>query len=284
MWDLPDLSPLAGIGTPETASYHSPFDHGLGRDRDRFAVIRARTSIGLGPRAIEFGITQLHPVNLTSEESVARAIELLERHVTSWQDRVSYHALGAHWHGVPDDTAATSGENDSAPISAAKSADKRFVMHPHHYGYLRLYGVFEKAFASAAGENADPETLHAAELAERALRELLPPQAYLFISPTDLMQASKEATRIAEETIKHARDHEKEAPKSARLYGRIKNKLAHDIRALRVRHDGRMHIFPYTALSAPDTGVATIAIIASQQQSIVGDHGRYGASARGLVF
>jgi len=45
-----------------------------------------------------------------------------------------------------------------------------------------------------------------------------------------------------------------------------------------------MHIFPHTQLSAPDTGVATIAIIASQQQSIVGDHGRYSGTSRGLAI
>lgn len=283
MWDLPDLSRLSGIGAIENVSHHSPFDHGLGREHDRFSVMNPRTSIGLGARSIQFGITQLLPFPTSDEEAVARAVELLERHVMSWQDRISYHELGAPWHGIPEEDAGSSDESDSA-VASAKSADKRFVMHPHHYGYLRLHAVFGRAFAAALGEQPDADSLQAVELAERALKEVLPQQAYLFISPHDLMLASKEAERIAEDTIKHAKQHDKEAPKSSKLYGRIKNKLAHDIRALRIRHDGRMHIFPYVEQSAPDTGVATIAIIASQQQSIMGDHGRYSASARGLVI
>lgn len=287
MWDLPDLGRLHGIGALEPVTHASPFDHGLGRrDQGRFAIFNARTSIGLNPNHITFGITHMMPVALDSEDpntAISNALELLQRHVASWHDRVSYHELGTSLHSLPDDTSSTDDGEESANASS-KSADKRFVMHPHHYGYVRLHATFARAFGRIREENPDEPTTKATEIAERALKDLLPEQAYLFIPPEALMIATKEAERIAEDAIKHAKQREKEQPKDAKLYGQVKQKLANSIHAIRVRHDGRMHIFPYTQLYAPETGIATIAIIASQQQSIVNDHGRVSASARGLVF
>lgn len=287
MWDLPNLGGLHGISAPENVSHTGPFDHGLGRDneRQRLAIFNAHTSFGLNPRSIAFGITQMMPVSIDTDNpqaSIANALDLLQRHVSSWHDRVSYHELGSSLQLLPDETMT---DNDEASETAsAKSADKRFVMHPHHYGYLRLHSVFSKAFDRIREDAPDDETLKAADIAQRALKDLLPEQAYLFIPPDALMLATKEAERIAEDTIKHTKQREKEQPKEAKLYGQVKHKLASSIHAMRVRHDARMHIFPYTQLYAPETGIATIAIIASQQQSIANDHGRVSASARGLVF
>lgn len=247
--------------------------------------MNARTSIGLNPNNITFGITQMMPVSLDTQDprtAISNALELLQRHVASWHDRVSYHELGASLHSLPDDASAD--ESEESENASSKSADKRFVLHPHHYGYVRLHATFARAFGRIREEDPDESTIRATEIAERALKELLPEQAYLFIPPEAMMLATKEAERIAEDTIKHAKQRDKEQPKEAKLYGQVKQKLAHSIHAIRVRHDGRMHFFPYTQLYAPETGIATIAIIASQQQSIVNDHGRVSASARGLVF
>lgn len=283
-----DILGLTNITQLSHVQGHEIFDHGLGRDPRKsglLAIYQPRISISPDSDRIVFGITHQIPLSMVEPSAASdleNAVQLLEHACISWQDYVSYQRLGHFVSMIPGDKPSNAeSEDGNTSGSTHGRVPKKFALSPHHYGYIALHSLMQRTITSSS----EGCTSDAMAIAHRALEELLPQQAYLFIPPHDLMMATKEAERIASEALKFAQESmHKQVQKPADVYGQVKRKLSHGIRALRIRHDGRMHIFPYTQLSAPDTGVATIAIIASQQQSIVNDHGRYSATSRGLVI
>ncbi len=285
MFDIRELPALFGLSDPLSTHPGVVPDHGLGR-RDEFparlALFGVRSNFSI-PAKAKFGIIDVYPLSLDAgaKDIITRESSRLSARIAHWADVVSYTPLSDAL-SVNDDETSDAKPAETSDTSA-RSISKRLVLSPQPYGFFQLYPTLLRGFASAdINHDTSDQT---AEIARRALEELLPQQAYFFVPPQDLMLAQKEAERMAREALEGAKKslQNKEA-KPEDIHGQIKRKLAHGLRGLRARHDGRMHIFPHTRLSAPETGVATIAIIASQQQSIIGDHGRVSGTARGLVI
>lgn len=141
----------------------------------------------------------------------------------------------------------------------------------------------EKTLASFYSTK-DPAEREAQELADRAvhetMKELVSPEAVLFIPPDEFSKVHKELQKLAEEMVKEARTlaskHCKKLPVNEES---VKRGLKRDIgaRKFQARHHAMFHSIN-RANEAPETGIAPVAAIDSQYGSIGAGHGRYIAS------
>jgi len=110
----------------------------------------------------------------------------------------------------------------------------------------------------------------------------MPPNAFLFVSPDELVAVHREAEKIAKEAFSNAlkaSPSKTSDPKHSPLQS-VRHTIEGRIRGLKQRHDGKMHAFYGTSNTAPTAGIATLAIIATQQQSRSNDAGVGAAGVR----
>ncbi|MFN7400993.1 MAG: hypothetical protein ACK5R4_01500 [Alphaproteobacteria bacterium] len=249
--------------TPISPAIHVPQgatpDHGLDPEYEKF---RTRLALGQNDARSFYAVTlELPPIGSDTK---------------NWAESIAWAELGTL--SLEDDiggSSATSGSADPLQLSPELRLKTLSVRR-----FFNIRTAFDRALESESCFDCDlpREALETArQLAKDALAAILPMQAYLFIPPDELAKAQADAERIAREfagdCLKHARKDSEEAKKSLKS-GEIKSSLGKRLRKLSERHDGRYHIFPYSQLHAPETGIATIAIIESRHQSITGDHGR----------
>jgi hypothetical protein len=221
------------------------------------------------------------------EANIQKHLQALERARASWVGLIEWIELSAPLPlEIPENQSSGDSSDTSniqppllrAEVSAAKGLRAE--------GFIHVRRVFERGISSAISRDNPLESKHAEEaqtLARELVKEILPAQAFLFVPPDELALAAKEAEKIARDMVQQCKlivsDHAKLEPKPL-LRQELKQSVSKRIRGLRERHDARLHMFPYSEQSAPITGVATVAIIASQQQSIIGDHGRVSQTSR----
>lgn len=131
----------------------------------------------------------------------------------------------------------------------------------------------------------DPAKREAQELAEKVvrdtLRELVAPEAILFVPPDEFTRVRLELTKLAEDMIKEAQGlankHCKKLPVNEET---LKRGLRRDLtgRKFRDRHNALFH-YPGVQHCAPETGIAPVAAIDGKYGSIGAEHGRYRATS-----
>jgi hypothetical protein len=234
-------------------------DHGLDPEDEKF---RARLALGQGETRSFYAITpELPPVGSDT---------------AAWAESVAWSELGTLT--LEEDGGASS--NNSGSAGALKLSPELRLKDVAVRRYFNIRSTFDRTLESTSCFDCDlpREALEAArQLAKDALAAILPMQAYLFIPPDELAKAQAEAEKIAREfageCLKHMQKTSEDAKKSLKS-GDLKSSLSKRLRVFSGRHDARLHIFPYSQLYAPETGIATVAIIESRHQSITGDHGR----------
>jgi hypothetical protein len=195
---------------------------------------------------------------------------------TSWAESVSWTELGT-LSLAPGDASSGEGSGDMPPVQL--SPDTR-LKHMATRRFFNIRTALDRKLETTSFFECDlpRETIDAArQLAKDALAAILPMQAYLFIPPDELARAQREAEKIAREfaadCLKIAQNDAEHAKKSLKS-GDLTSGLRKRLRSLSERHDARYHVFPYSQRYAPETGIATVAVIESRHQSITGDHGR----------
>ena len=248
--------------TPISPGIHVPAgatpSHGLDPEEEKF-----RTRLGGGA-----DIRVIHAVTHTLPPQGADT--------QAWAESVSWVELGS-LSLIPG--GGTSGE-DSGNGEAVKLSPEIRLKHMEIRRFFNIRTAFDRSLDAASCFDCDlpRETLDAArQLAKDALAAILPMQAYLFIPPDELAKAQAEAEKIAREfaadCLKIAQKDAENLKKSLKS-GELKSGLSKRLRTLSERHDARYHIMPFSRLYAPETGIATVAVIESRHQSISGDHGR----------
>lgn len=198
----------------------------------------------------------------------------------NWVDRTEWSELGQLTaDGNPSST--SSDGSASATGRTIQIGGNTTVAEVRNRGFFNLQAAFERGLKTEfeAERDATKEVIEAAiATAREALAAILPPQAFLFIPPDELFRAQQEAERLAREFAKESLSTQKTPDKNAMSKGGktgdLKRSLGKKLRNLSLRHDGSMHIYPFSQQYAPETGLTPVAKIESRHQSIVGDHGR----------
>lgn len=256
------------ITDPRDVPRDTKLDHGLDPEEKRFASRRE------GNQLITF-IFALTPELVVPAD--VKSLKAAEEKLTqsSWADRTEWNELLAFMPGekpAGDSSGSTRGITLGGSTSIAEVRNK---------GFFNLQAAFERGLKTEfeATKDAEREILDAAQTAAKeALAFILPTQAYLFIPVDELFaaqqQAEKMARDFAKECINAQKIPDKDSMKKGGASAEMKTSLGTKLRSLSMRHDGRMHIHPFSGRYAPETGIATVAAIESRQQSISGDHGR----------
>jgi hypothetical protein len=280
---LPNHS-FFGLQSVSDARPYSPAEapnHGLDPEETRF-----QSRYGMLPKkSVIFALIEWQAVCILPEPSqqlaaVQEAARRLENSISQWADTLTYYDLGcAQW--LPEAT-----DNSNNSTTGTQKTSKKNIESPNVYGYIHLAPYLGKALHAYARAT-DPFSSakqEAEQLAQKILADILPTQAFMFIAPDELAKATQEAIRISRELFDQSLQYvsSKSQPTPKPNEPEIKSSILRRLRGFRNRHDARMHFMPYTALYAPETGVATIAIIASEQQSISGDYGRASLTRRSL--
>jgi|GEM_PF-4187783 len=232
-----------------------------------------------------FGVAQDLILPVKDAASLKAAEEKLSKH--SWSERVEWTELGQL---TLDTKPATDSSGSNTGSSTARSitiGGNTSVAEARNKGFFNLQAAFERGMKTEFEEEKDAsrEIMEAAQQTARdALASILPSQAFMFIPPDELFRAQQEAEKLARDFAKEClgahKNPDKDAMHKGGKSGELKSSLGRKLRGLSLRHDGRMHIFPYSQQYAPETGIATVAAIESRYQSITGDHGRVGTPIR----
>mgnify|MGYP003386622112 CR=1 FL=1 len=233
-----------------------------------------------------FAITQELILPVKDAASLKAAEEKLAKQ--SWSDRVEWVELGQLSLDTKPATDSTGGSSGgSATARAITLGGNTSIAETRNKGFFNLQAAFERGLKTEFEEEKDVsrEIMEATQqTAKDALASILPSQAFLFVPPDELFRAQQEAEKLARDFAKECLGAQKNPDKDAMNKGgksnELKSSLGRKLRGLSLRHDGRMHIFPYSQQYAPETGIATVAAIESRYQSITGDHGRVGAPIR----
>ncbi len=249
--------------TPISSAFNVPPgtlpDHGLDPEEEKF---RNRLALGQSNNRSFYAITPDLPPTGSD--------------VTSWAESVAWSELGTL---TLEDNMGESSNNSSSAGSLSLSPELR-LKNVSVRRFFNVRTAFDRTFESASCFDCDlpREALEAArQLAKDALVSILPMQAYLFIPPDELAKAQAEAEKIAREfasdCLKQTKSESEHNKKSLNPVD-LKSGLTKRLRKLSERHDARFHLFPFSQLYAPETGIATVAMIESRHQSITGDHAR----------
>lgn len=223
----------------------------------------------------------IHPELILAISRDPAAIKAAEERLaqTPWAQRVEWTELGT----LDLDTKSASGSGEGSASATGRGitiGGTTSIAEARNKGFFNLQAAFERGIKSEFEEEKDAERemlQQAQAAAKEALAALLPPQAFLFVPLDELARAQQEAERLArdfaKECLKTQKDHDKDAMKKGGKSHDLKASLGKKLRGLSLRHDGRMHIHPFSGRYAPETGVATVAIIESRHQSITGEHG-----------
>ncbi|MFZ4124955.1 MAG: hypothetical protein ACOYJ2_02635 [Rickettsiales bacterium] len=226
-----------------------------------------------------FAISHELIVPITGDDAaIKRAEEKLAQ--KNWAERTEWSELGQ----LSVDGKPSSASSDGSGSTASRTIQiggNTSISEVRNRGFFNLQAAFERGLKTEFEEERDAtkEVIEAATVAAReALAAILPPQAFLFVPPDELFRAQQEAERLAREFAKESLNTQKAPDKDAMSKGGktgdLKRSLGKKLRGLSLRHDGRMHIYPYSEQYAPETGITPVAKIESRHQSIVGDHGR----------
>lgn len=245
-------------------------DHGLDPEEKRFASRREGNELITITLALSPAL--VIPVD---EKSLKAAEEKLTQ--SSWSDRTEWNELLPY---MPNDK--SSGDSSSSTTARGITlGGNTSIAEVRNKGFFNLRAAFERGIKTEFEEikDAEREIIDAAQLAAKeALAFILPTQAYLFIPADELFAAQQQAEKMAREFAKECINSQKIPDKDSMKKGgastEMKSSLGTKLRSLSMRHDGRMHIHPFSGRYAPETGIATVAAIESRNQSITGDHGR----------
>jgi hypothetical protein len=224
-----------------------------------------------------FAITQELILPVEKESALKAAEEKLTQ--KSWSDRVEWTELGQ----LTTDIKSTTSSGDGSASTTTRTitiGGNTSITEARNKGFFNLQAAFERGLKTEFEEEKDVERelLHSAHaIAKEALAALLPPQAFLFVPPDELFKAQQDAEKTAREFAKECLNAHKSPDKDAMKTGKsmdLKASLGKKLRSFSLRHNASMHIHPFSGQYAPETGIATVAVIESRHQSIAGEHGR----------
>jgi hypothetical protein len=281
---LPNLSSL---GLVQEASFADPFTHGLDPEDQSF---QARLDASNHSPTHHMGICDmvwLNPQAMGSDDEafnheLLTAKRALHERMISWAEYIEYQELGAPLLLLSTPTPTSEGGGSGA----AKRAERTHVRNPQQIGMLDISRVFattleaelskRQADTGKAESHTVSQASHEAQaLVKQALKELMPANAMLFVSPDELVAVHREAEKIAREAFAKAVQSSSvkggDAAKSPLLT--VKTMLEGRIRGLKQRHDARFYNVTGPAEFSPTTGIATLISIATQQQSRGNDAG-----------
>lgn len=175
--------------------------------------------------------------------------------------------------------ASAQSENESDSSNAGNAIDipvQKLVLERWDHHLARYYSTLDPA-AREARELAD-------QVVRDTLRELVAPEAVLFVPPDEFHRVHQELTKLAEAMIhdaqaishKHSQKHAAKLPVNEESLKRgLKRNLT--ARKFRDRHNALFH-YPGIQHCAPETGIAPVAAIDGKYGSIGAEHGRYRAT------
>lgn len=235
-------TPLDGVTGGESVLL-SQVDHGLGRKDDFFAAIRSQAAandpVTTESTSTEGGIHGAHALGNA--------------------------ALGTLDSGLPADaTTSTSG----TPANAIDIPVQKFLVDVWRESLTSFYST------------EDPAKREAQEMADRAVREtlkeLVAPEAVLFVPPDEFARVRQEMQQLAEAMVKDAQVLANKRCKNLPINEEtLKRGLHRDLtaRKFRDRHNALFH-YPGIRSSAPETGITPVAAIDGSYGSVGPDHGR----------
>ena len=275
---FPDLS---SIGLVQEASFADPFTHGLDPEDQSF---QSRFDASARTAGHQTGICDMvwldSQAAISGDDSfnheVLTARQALHERMISWAEYIEYQELGTPL--LMLSTPTTNGESGSS--GSVKRAERKQIGAPQPIGIIDISRVFAATLeaelskrqadtSKAESHTISQASLDAQALVKQALKELLPANAMLFVSPDELVAVHREAEKIARDAFTKALQSSAmkggDSAKSPLLT--VKNTLEGRIRGLKQRHDARFYPIAAPTDFSLTAGVANLISIATQQQS-----------------
>lgn len=209
------------------------------------------------------GVTGGEDVNLLQlDHGLGRKRDFLEKIAAAAEEQ------GLAPTPVADDTKT---ETSSAPRNAIDLPVQKLLLETWERGLAQFYTTEDPL-------KREPQEL-ADKVVQSALRELVAPEAVLFVPPDEFSKVRKELQELAEQLVKDAQKlankHTQKTPVNEES---LKRSLTRDLgaRKFRDRHNALFH-YPGIGKSAPETGLQPVGAITGSLGSVGPDHGNYRA-------